>query len=155
MVSNPLFSIAIVSFNQRNLIEECIDSILMQTYSNIELIVCDDNSCDFDAQSIKDYIDGHKNENITNVIIYKQKRNVGTSANCQKAFDLSNGQFFKLQAADDMLKDEHVLENVLKYFRINSTNVLIGRAQACTHNGVLTSDICGGDGRWHKMKLES
>ena len=40
----PLFSIAIISFNQRNLIEDCIRSILQQTYDNIELIVCDDNS---------------------------------------------------------------------------------------------------------------
>lgn len=36
---NPLFSIAIVTFQQRHLLEDCLYSIFKQTYSNIELII--------------------------------------------------------------------------------------------------------------------
>lgn len=141
MKNTELFSIAIVSFNQRPLIEACIDSILKQEYENIELIVCDDNSCDFDPKEILEYIEENKNENIKNVKVFKHPANVGTSANCQKAFELASGKYFKLQAADDMLFDEHVLNVISNYFRIETNNVLIGRAQACTYAGKITPDV--------------
>ena len=141
MSNERLFSVAIVSFNQRPLIEECIDSILEQTYPSIELIICDDNSCDFNEKEIRDYIEKNKRKNIKNIEIFHHLRNVGTSANCQKALELAHGQYFKLQAADDMLINADVLETISNYFRIESNNVLIGRAQACTHNGQMTSDI--------------
>lgn len=96
-MEKKLFSIAIVSYNQRDLIEDCIDSILEQTYENIELIVCDDCSYDFNIEEVKAYIEKNKKQNISNVIVYKQKKNVGTSANCQKAMELANGDYFKLQ----------------------------------------------------------
>ena len=85
---NPLFSIAIVTFQQRHLLEDCLYSIFKQTYSNIELIICDDESCDFNVTDVNNFIRKHKRENIKNVIVYKQKSNVGTTANCQKAFEL-------------------------------------------------------------------
>ena len=140
-MSKKLFSIAIVSYNQRDLIEDCIDSILEQTYENIELILCDDNSCDFDVKEIEDYIEKNKNINIKNVIVYKQNRNVGTSANCQKAMELASGEYFKLQAGDDMLREPDVLKKVANLLELNSCNVIIGRAQACTHDGILVNDI--------------
>ncbi|WP_303133850.1 glycosyltransferase [uncultured Clostridium sp.] len=134
-MEKKLFSIAIVSYNQRDLIEDCIDSILEQTYENIELIVCDDCSYDFNIEEVKAYIEKNKKQNISNVIVYKQKKNVGTSANCQKAMELANGDYFKLQAGDDMLYEAETLEKIAKLFDKNPYNVIIGRAQACTHEG--------------------
>lgn len=136
-MEKKLFSIAIVSYNQRDLIEDCIDSILEQTYENIELIICDDCSYDFDVEDVREYIDKKKKDNISNVIIYKQPQNVGTSANCQKAMELASGEYFKLQAGDDMLYEPESLEKIVKLFDKNPYNVIIGRAQACTHEGKL------------------
>ena len=136
-MEKKLFSIAIVSYNQRDLIEDCIDSIIEQTYENIELIICADCSYDFDAENVREYIDKKKKDNISNVIIYKQPQNVGTSANCQKAMELANGEYFKLQAGDDMLFEPESLEKIVNLFDKNPYNVIIGRAQACTHEGKL------------------
>ena len=138
---SPLFSIAIVTFQQRHLLEDCLYSIFKQTYPNIELIICDDESCDFNVADVNNFIRKHKSENIKNVIVYKQKRNVGTTANCQKAYELANGEFFKLQAGDDMLMDKRVLEKIAKYFETSSVNIIATIAQACTHDGRLVPDF--------------
>ena len=42
----PLVSVCIPAYNNAAYIKETIDSILNQTYSNLELIICDDNSKD-------------------------------------------------------------------------------------------------------------
>lgn len=154
-MNRKLFSIAIVSYNQRNLIEDCINSILEQTYENIELILCDDNSCDFDVKEIENYIEKNKNKNIKNVIVYKQNRNVGTSANCQKAMELASGEYFKLQAGDDMLREPDVLKKIANLLELNSCNVIIGRAQACTHEGTLVNDIYPLEDNFSKAKNAS
>lgn len=135
--NDELFSIAVVTFQQRHLLEDCLDSIFEQDYPNIELIVCDDESCDFDVEDVKNYIDEKKQENIKNVIVYKQPLNVGTTANCQKAFELSGGIYFKLQAGDDMLREKDVLTKMAVHFKTSSARIIATYAQACTYEGVL------------------
>lgn len=113
----PLFTVALVTFCQRHLLEDCLDSIFNQDYDNIELIVCDDCSCDFDPDDVRNYIDENKSENIKNVVIFKHEHNVGTVKNCQKAFELSNGAYFKLQAGDDVFFGENVLSTIYREFQ--------------------------------------
>ena len=50
---NPLVSIAIVTYNQKEYLKECIDSILMQDYENKEIIIADDCSTDGSSFFIK------------------------------------------------------------------------------------------------------
>ncbi len=138
---SPLFSIAVVSFDQERFIRDCLDSIFLQKYDNIELIICDDHSCDFEHQTIREYIEANKSENIKNVIIFRQQKNVGISLNCQKAFELSHGEYIKFQAADDMLSHENVLSNIASVFAHNQENVIFSRARACTNKGVLLQQI--------------
>ena len=84
----PLFSVIILTYLQNHLLKDCIDSILMQTYPNIELIICDDCSADFNEKEVLQYITENKMENVKNVIVYKQPQNVGTTANAQKGVEL-------------------------------------------------------------------
>ena len=46
---DSLFSIVVLTYNQANLIEDTLDSIYKQSYSNIELIISDDASSDEDV----------------------------------------------------------------------------------------------------------
>lgn len=136
-----LFSVAIITFQQRYLLEDCLKSIFKQTYENIELIICDDNSCDFSIDEISNYVAQHKGSNIKNVIIYQHPTNVGTSANCQKALELASGKYIKFQAGDDMLKHEKALSHMAELFKEESNNVIVSRAQACTFEGSLMDAV--------------
>lgn len=137
----PLFSVIVLTYLQRHLLEDCIDSILSQTYPNIELVICDDCSADFDEDEVRAYIDENKEENIRKVVVYKQPRNVGTVQNAQTGVGLSSGEFFKLQAGDDMLYGENALEKMGKALSGPGVNIVAARSIGCLHNGELTSDI--------------
>ena len=134
----PLFSVIVLTFQQRHLLENCIDSILRQNYPNIELVICDDCSADFDEEEVRQYIDANKEDNIKNVIVYKQHSNVGTTANAQKGVELSSGKYFKLHAGDDMLYNETVLEKMAEKLHDRNVHLLAGRSVACQHDGTMT-----------------
>lgn len=138
--NQPLFTVAVITYLQRNFLDECIDSILSQTYPAIEIVVCDDCSADFDIDSVQKYIDENKRDNIKRVVVYKQEHNVGTVANAQKAVELSTGQYFKLHAGDDLLYNEHVLEKIARCFQKPSTHIIAACSVACQQDGTLTND---------------
>ncbi|WGX75207.1 glycosyltransferase family 2 protein [Paraclostridium bifermentans] len=56
-----LVSIVISNYNNENYILECLDSILNQSYENIEIIVVDDKSTDDSVPKIKNWIIKNKN----------------------------------------------------------------------------------------------
>lgn len=130
----------ILTYMQRHFLDECLNSILSQTYPNIEIIVCDDSSADFDPLEVEDYIYDHAGENVKNVVVYQQPHNVGTVANAQKGVELSTGVYFKLHAGDDLLYDDTVLERIFKNFSTRDVGILAARSVACQHDGTITGD---------------
>jgi glycosyltransferase involved in cell wall biosynthesis len=92
------FSILITSFNKGEYIEECIKSCLNQTYSNFEIIVCDNYSKDGSKKIFKKYKDKIK--------LFQKKRISNFSAINQidlikLGFLKSKGNFICLLDADD------------------------------------------------------
>lgn len=57
MNNKPLVSVIVATFNRADLINETLDSILNQTYENIELIIVDDGSTDNTKEVIVRYLD--------------------------------------------------------------------------------------------------
>lgn len=92
----PLVSVCIPAYNNAAYIKETIDSILSQTYENLELVICDDNSKDNTAK----VIEGIKDERIK---FYKNEKNLGMSGNWNRCLSKCSGEFIKLICADDML----------------------------------------------------
>ena len=60
MNNQPLVSIIIASYNCEHYIERCINSLLNQTYDNIEIIVCDDMSTDKSYDILESYSNNGK-----------------------------------------------------------------------------------------------
>ena len=56
-MTGPLVSIIIPAYNHENYIQECFDSIINQTYQNIELILLNDGSKDSTHSKILEYED--------------------------------------------------------------------------------------------------
>ncbi len=91
-------SIAIPVFNGENYLAQTIDSILGQTYDNIELIICDNASTDRTGA-----ISQHCANTDRRVRYVRNSRNIGLSANFNRAFELSTRKYFKWAAHDDLL----------------------------------------------------
>lgn len=107
MSGQPLVSIICLCFNHVRFVEEAIESVLQQTYKNIELIVVDDCSTDGSQQVIRDKLRGYEKARFIPL-----PANVG---NC-KAFNLgwkeSHGVFVIDLAADDVLLPSRVAKGV-------------------------------------------
>ena len=99
MINKPLVSIIIPCYNYEKYIEKCIQSVLDQTYKNIELIVVDNGSTDNSLKKINTF------KNNPKIKIIKLERNIppGTIGNSafKVAFEASKGEYVGILYADD------------------------------------------------------
>ena len=68
---SELFTVVVLSYNNSQYIEGCLDSVLLQTYPEIEIIIADDCSKEFDADRYKAYCEKNNKGNINNVIVIR------------------------------------------------------------------------------------
>jgi len=106
----PLISVLVACYNNQRYIKECLISIFQQSYPNIEIIVGDDGSKDFDEAGLSEWIEQNRTPNITHLTILASKENRGTVANIEHMQQESSGEYLFNIAADDTLYDENVLE---------------------------------------------
>ena len=99
---NPLVSIIIPAYNVGKYIEECVQSIIKQTYNNIEIIVVDDGSPD-ETPYIIDRL-----ATIDKRIIPIHKKNAGVSAARNSGIEVSHGEYLVFVDGDDYLATDFV-----------------------------------------------
>ena len=88
-----LVSIIIPVYNAENTILRCLESIFLQTYENLEIIVVDDGSIDKTLQILKTISDKRLK------IISKDNGGVSTARN--KGLDIASGEFIAFIDSDD------------------------------------------------------
>ncbi len=113
---NPLVSVIIPCYNSQVWIAEAIDSVLAQTYSNIEIIVVDDGSTDSSLEIIKSY--GDKVKWVTG-------QNQGGNVARNRGFQLSQGKYIQWLDADDYLLPEKIAQQV-KFLEKYNCDVVYG-----------------------------
>ncbi len=99
---NELVSIIIPVYNVEKYVEKCIDSVLNQTYKNLEIIIINDGSTDNSEQICKDYQKKDKR------IKYFQKENTGVSDTRNKGIELSKGKYICFVDSDDILNKTYI-----------------------------------------------
>jgi glycosyltransferase involved in cell wall biosynthesis len=88
-------SVVIPVYNASKYIDECIQSVLDQTYSDIEIIAVDDGSTDDSLLKLKQY---------SNKIKILTKKNGGTPTALNAGIRIMSGEWFKWLSADDLLE---------------------------------------------------
>lgn len=139
--NEPLVSVIVVTYMQQHLIKYCLDSVFMQNYPNLELIITDDCSADYDEEWLRRYIQKNKNNNIKQFIISQMPVNRGPSANAKNGIDVSSGDYFVLLSGDDMLMSDEVISEAVKLFNNPKINVRSGRSKACNYDGSLADHL--------------
>ena len=137
----PLISIVIPVFNREDLISDCINSCLNQTYSNFEIIVFDNNSSDKTYQIAQSF-----SELNNNIRVFKQKRNVGPVMNWFSAIQAAKGDYLKILFSDDIIYENFLYETFSKID--NDTGFVISSFDmgATIENSKLQNDWPGIDG---------
>ena len=115
----PLVSIAIPNYNYGKYLRRCLDSILKQTYPNIEIIVQDNNSKDESYEILREYERRSFEGEIRPYInIGRNKRNVGSDRNSLIVEGRAEGEYLVFLSSDDALK-EHFVERCVQVLEKN------------------------------------
>lgn len=105
-----MVSLIVPCYNGEEYISRCIDSILNQTYKDIELILVNDGSTDKTDEIIKDRT--KELENQLTKFIYIVQENQGVGAACNTAFKYVTGEFLTLIDVDDIMLPESIEKRV-------------------------------------------
>lgn len=108
--NNPLVSVIAICYNHEKYLNECLQSVVNQTYRNIELIIVDDFSVDSSREKILKFI----NENTTFQYIFNEN-NIGNCRSFNKAFKISKGKYIIDLSTDDALMPNRIEEQVKKF----------------------------------------
>lgn len=111
MESSPLVSIICLSYNHEKFVTQALDSVVNQTYKNIELLIADDFSPDNSADVIEKWLLNHPEIHFTRNAV-----NLGNTKTFNSLFRRAQGEFIIDLAADDILKPDCVA-NQLQGFR--------------------------------------
>jgi len=92
----PRVSIGVPVYNGGQFLACTLDCLLTQTYSDFELIICDNCSDDQTEQICRQYV-----ATDARIRYHRNSTNMGAPRNFNLAFALSRGEYFKWAAADD------------------------------------------------------
>lgn len=96
-VGNLLVSVIIACHNAEKFIGPCMESLIRQTYQNMEILICDDASCDGTREKLKEW---QKKDSRIHVFYSKKRRYAAGARNiCIKK---SRGDFLMVQDIDDI-----------------------------------------------------
>ena len=111
MVNLPTIDIIIPNYNKGEYLEECLNSVIYQTYKKWKIYLIDDNSNDNSSQILKKY------EKFDNIKIFNLKENKGPSFCRNFGIKESKSEFLAFMDSDDMWpkdKLEKQVSNMLK-----------------------------------------
>lgn len=115
---DPLVSILMSVHNEPvKFIDVAVDSILKQTYSNIEFVIIDDASNYETQQHLRELANKHKN-----IILHINENNIGLTASLNKGLTLVRGEYIARMDADDYslpLRIERQVEFLKNHLEIN------------------------------------
>ena len=120
----PKVSVIMGIYNCEKYIKDSIESILSQTYENIELIMCNDGSTDNTFNIAKRYQEKYPDK----IILLENEKNMGLNYTLNHCLKYATGKYIARQDGDDISKKDRIekqvkfLENNLQY-AIVSCNV--------------------------------
>ncbi|MDM8528149.1 glycosyltransferase [Anaerolineales bacterium HSG24] len=107
--SSPLVSVFIPTYNAGRFLNQTVDSVLNQSYSNYELVIVNDGSTDNTAEILTYY------ERYPQVRIYHNPTNVGMAANWNIALNHCYGELIAKLDADDYYEPTYLAEAVAMF----------------------------------------
>ena len=147
----PFVSVCFTCYNQKRFVSQALLSVLHQTYSNMEVVICDDSSTDGTSEIVKEIVDDYEKskERRFKVRLFRAEKNQGVVTNVSKCFDLASGELLIQAHDDDISKPNRVSDIVAAWVAAGKkpTAVLHGWEFIDTENRIL-----GGRGPFGRVR---
>jgi glycosyltransferase involved in cell wall biosynthesis len=125
-MSYPLFSVLMANYNRGKFIEESIQSVLSQTYPNLELVIVDDGSSDDSAVIARRYAGVD-----TRIRFFQNDSNMGCGGAMRKCADFASGEYMGYLGSDDTLTPEAVETMVQAHIRFPDCSLIYSSHYVC------------------------
>ncbi len=122
-------SVIVPVYNAEKYISKCVESVLAQTYKNIELILINDGSKDRSKEILDDYASKYEGK-----ILVAHQKNMGIANTRNKGIKLATGKYIMFIDNDDFI-DEDYIETFVKAAEKNKSDVVIGGYRRPDENG--------------------
>jgi glycosyltransferase involved in cell wall biosynthesis len=93
----PLVSIAMCTYNGAKFMAKQLESIINQTYKNLEIVIVDDRSTDDTVAIVEQFA-----KNDERIKFYQNETNLGFNKNFEKAVNLTTGDYISISDQDDI-----------------------------------------------------
>lgn len=127
----PVISVIVPNYNHARFLKDRLDSIINQTYKNIELIILDDKSSDNSVEVIKNYLN---NKRVTYKLIVNEQNSGNVFKQWKKGIELATGDWIWICESDD-IADKNFLNNMLPVLSYRSVQMAFGRIQFMDSQG--------------------
>lgn len=105
----PLISIVVTSYNYAHFIRETLDSLISQTYKNIEIIVIDDGSKDNSVEVISEYVNKY---DFVHLFTHPNNINRGLPESMRLGIENAKGEYVAFCESDDYIREDYVQKKV-------------------------------------------
>ena len=140
MKCEPLVSVCIPNFNYGHYLSHCLESVLNQTYQNIEVIFSDNASTDNSYDIAYEYKKKFEERGIY-FHLNNNKHNLGSSANSTIVTSRSEGEFVYTLASDDAIHPEF-LEKCIRIFQeYPSVGMVMVNREEIDENGKIYKQV--------------
>ena len=118
-MKNLLVSIIVPVYNAEKYVEKCVQSLIGQTYKNIEIVLIDDGSKDTSGMICDNLARKYSN------VIVRHQENRGCSGARNAGYKLTQGEYFMFVDSDDSLSAE-IVEELVEVSIRNNADVVLG-----------------------------
>lgn len=140
----PYVSIGLPVYNGEKYLRAAVDSILVQTFADFELILSDNASTDATAEICRSYVSKDRR-----VRYYRNPRNLGAPVNYNRTIKLSRAKYFKWAAADDIHAPEYLQKCITVLDKDPSVVLCHSKTARIDENGVVNGNYD------HTMRINS
>jgi len=127
----PLISIIVPVFNVEAYVERCIESLILQSYQNIEIIIVDDGSTDNSGK----ICDKYRESDSRVKVIHKQNGGLADARNT--GVDKAKGEYIAFVDSDDWVAADYVNE-MYKVLVLNDSDIAVCKFQRVSQNRVIS-----------------
>lgn len=129
----PKVSVIVPAYNAEKSLERCLDSLLQQSYGNVEIIVVDDGSIDHTGKIGEEYAKQYS------CIKIMHQNNSGVSVARNRALSIATGEYITFTDSDDEVSPDYIVD-LMRYADFDFVTA-----------GYYWQSS---DYRWHKQKFE-
>lgn len=144
--NNAMVSVIIPVYNSEKYIGKCLESVLNQTYKNIDIIVINDGSTDNSQEIINTYKSKYQN------IIAINQENMGVSKTRNKAIKLAKTKYVMFIDNDDYI-DKDYIETHLNTAEKGNYDIVLSGYKRPTETGKVIKKIKLKDEDWSKFMI--